>query len=70
MENIKAWTGVSKISSDKQAETPKGYKNWRDVPSWMRLQLGTLEQREAEAMRQGITETWETATRRNNKKSK
>jgi hypothetical protein len=33
--------------------------------------LGTLEQREAEAARQGITETWETVTRRNNnKKSK
>lgn len=48
-----------------QAKTPKGYKRWEDVPAEMRLLLGTLAEREAEAKRQGVTETWETNSRRN-----
>ena len=52
----------------KQAPTPRGYKRWEDVPSGLRLQLGTLEEREAEAIRQGVVEEWETKTRRDRMK--
>lgn len=44
---------------------PKLWKNWDEVPCDIRLQIGTLEEREAEAKIQGITECWETAVRRN-----
>lgn len=47
-----------------QAKTPKGYRRWEDVPCGIRLMLGTLEEREAEAVRQGVFEIWETKTRR------
>lgn len=40
------------------------YKKREDMPCWMRLQVGTLAEREAEAARQGITEVWETKARR------
>ncbi len=36
----------------------------KDWPLDLRLLMGTLEEREQEAERQGVTETWETRARR------
>lgn len=41
---------------------PPGY--WKIKPAEVRLQQGTLAEREAEAVRQGVFETWETKVRR------
>jgi hypothetical protein len=44
---------------------PKPWKTWEGVPADIRLLMGTLAEREAEAKQQGIEECWETRARRN-----
>lgn len=41
-----------------------GARRWEDLPADVRIRVGTLSEREAEARRQGIMETWETRARR------
>lgn len=40
------------------------WKNKEDMPSDLRLLVGSLEEREVEAKRQGVFECWETVARR------
>jgi hypothetical protein len=43
---------------------------WEQMPMMFRLLVGTPEEREAEAKRQGIFETWETKARRDHEDRK